>query len=199
MNRRKSALLVASLGLFLLCSCSHQARNSSLPKTHAPAVSFTRVETLDELLAQPEEEIDIALGALLVERELEPDLDVDHYLKQVNDLAKELGPRIVSCKIPSDQLGKMAEFIFEEKQIGIAHDDPGKGRFLNELLDNGHGNCFGLTLLYLSLGQRLDIPLKMVAVPGHSFAYYDSRKSTIAVVLLQAGETLRENGELDHA
>jgi len=40
---------------------------------------------------------------------------------------------------------------------------------LHRVLHNRRGSCMGLSALYLALGDRLDLPLAAVLVPGHLF------------------------------
>lgn len=44
--------------------------------------------------------------------------------------------------------------------------------FLPSVLDCRQGVCLGISLLYLSLAQRLDLPLEIITPPGHIYVRY---------------------------
>ncbi|HEX2709328.1 MAG TPA: transglutaminase family protein, partial [Candidatus Deferrimicrobium sp.] len=68
---------------------------------------------------------------------------------------------------------------------GFAYDkspsDPGN-YLLETVLARKKGNCLGLSMLYLSLADRLDLPFRGAYVPSHCFVRYE-------------GKTIRRNVE----
>ena len=44
--------------------------------------------------------------------------------------------------------------------------------FLPSVLDSRRGVCLGVSILYLCLAQRLDLPLEAMTPPGHIYVRY---------------------------
>jgi Flp pilus assembly protein TadD len=147
-----------------------------------------QAKTIDEMLALPEEEIDIGLGALLIGKEYDPDLDVSKYLAQLDQMAHELCARITEEKSPRKLTGLLNDYIFRERGYAAVGEGGGQATFLiHVLLQHGKGDCSGLSTLYLALAERLGIPLFGVLVPGHLFVRYESDGTTVNVEPTQAG------------
>ncbi|HCX89805.1 MAG TPA: hypothetical protein DHT43_04645, partial [Deltaproteobacteria bacterium] len=54
----------------------------------------TYPQNIEQILNLHEEEIDIALAALIIAKGIEPELDIDKYLKQIDSMADSLRERI---------------------------------------------------------------------------------------------------------
>ena len=53
--------------------------------------------------------------------------------------------------------------------------------FLPSVLDSRRGVCLGVSILYLCIAQRLDLPLEMITPPGHIFVRYCSDQEVINI------------------
>jgi hypothetical protein len=93
--------------------------------------------SIDDMLALPDEEIDIGPGALLIGKEHDPDLNVTKYLGQLDAMARELRSRVGGEKDPTKIIATMNDCVFRGK--GFSAIDPKKGQpqdaFLHVLLD----------------------------------------------------------------
>jgi tetratricopeptide (TPR) repeat protein len=73
---------------------------------------------------------------------------------------------------------------------GFAYD-PGAGTPENYLIDTvlarKRGNCLGLSLLWLSLAERLDVPFRGVYVPGHCFVRFEGDGTRVNVEFSDGG------------
>lgn len=117
----------------------------------------------------PEETLDLARASLLIASEEYPDLDVETYLQRLDGIADAVRQRL--CRHPSTQevLLTLNQYLFQEQGFtGNQADyyDP-RNSFLNEVLDRKLGIPITLSVLYLEVGRRLDVPLEGVAFPGH--------------------------------
>ena len=98
------------------------------------------------------------------------------YLSRLDDMALEIRARYERKK-PKENYQIILiinEYLFEElgfKAISEASDP--NDLFLHSVLDRKRGYCLSLSILYLSLGERLGLPLYGVVVPGHFFVKYD--------------------------
>lgn len=57
----------------------------------------------------------------------------------------------------------------------------------SEVIRKKNGSCLGLTLIYLALGQTLELPLSPVLMPGHIFIRYHSNSYTCNIETLRRG------------
>ncbi|MCL4694313.1 MAG: tetratricopeptide repeat protein [Candidatus Hydrogenedentes bacterium] len=129
---------------------------------------------LSELARLPEADIDLAEAALLIAKGVNPAVRVEHYESKLDGLADELKARLASRTDSNSQLRMMAAVIYLDWGFGrseVVAPDVFVG--FNEVLDQQQWNCFGLTILYITLGERSGIPLRMVAGRGHVFVECD--------------------------
>jgi regulator of sirC expression with transglutaminase-like and TPR domain len=118
---------------------------------------------------QPEGEIDLARGALLIARQAYPDLDVDHYLCQLDTLANDFRARHATRDTLTADLENLGQYLFVD--LGFRgnqdhYDDP-RNSYLNDVLDRRLGIPITLSVVYLELGHRLGLPLAGVNFPYH--------------------------------
>jgi len=118
---------------------------------------------------KPEEEINLALAALLVAQEEYPQLPVERYLSSLDLLAEETQDRLN---------GETAHVLVLQELLHTLHDrhrfrgnreayyDP-RNSFLNDVLDRGLGIPLTLGIILLEVGWRLELPLEGVNFPGH--------------------------------
>lgn len=128
---------------------------------------MTELTFRDEINLDP---INIPRAALRFAKEIAyPDLEVEHYLVQLEKLAatarREMPPQ-VSIR---DQAEFLASLLFRE--IGFqgnieAYEDP-RNSYLNEVLDRQLGIPISLSMIYVAVAERLGLPAKGVGLPGH--------------------------------
>lgn len=121
-----------------------------------------------QLLQQ--DQLDLPAVSLLFARHIAyPTLDVNYYLLRLDDLAAAAGRRLDLFAPLSMRAEQLATFLFEESQYrGNAADygDP-RNSFLNDVLDRRLGIPISLSVLYLAVAARLDLPAYGVGLPGH--------------------------------
>jgi regulator of sirC expression with transglutaminase-like and TPR domain len=135
-----------------------------------------------------ESQLDIAYAALLIARDSYPDLDVNSYLGRLDDMAEAVRPRM-NCEHPIDA---MRDFLFAELGFeGNVDDyfDP-RNSYLNQVLDRRVGIPITLSLLYLELARRLEIPFVGIGLPGHFIVRYDGEDEPIYLDPFNGGVTM---------
>lgn len=133
-------------------------------------------KSVEQVLRLRPEEVDLATAALIVSEhwsDLVPGL---RQLETLDEMAFEIRRRLKEkrLKVNYRAIPIINEYLFVElayKPLKEA-DDP-NDLFLHTVLDKGQGYCLSLSVLYLSLGERLGLPLYGVVVPGHFFVRYD--------------------------
>ncbi|MCW9013692.1 MAG: tetratricopeptide repeat protein [Gammaproteobacteria bacterium] len=123
----------------------------------------------EQFLRQPDENIDLAEGALMVARMEYPDLDVNSYLDRIHSLADEIRNRLPENPNAGDTLTQLNRTLFDELgyEGNSEHYYDPKNSFLNDVLERKLGIPISLSILYIELGKELGLPLAGVAFPGH--------------------------------
>ncbi|MHC4251359.1 MAG: hypothetical protein ACYS9X_19740, partial [Planctomycetota bacterium] len=86
-----AASVACALVLVTGCRTFYDATVTPSPLPRARGLA---VESLPEALRLPEEEIDIGRAALLVARDERPELDIDLYLRRLDDLGARVRRRV---------------------------------------------------------------------------------------------------------
>jgi regulator of sirC expression with transglutaminase-like and TPR domain len=121
------------------------------------------------LLAQPDEQIDLAAGALLIAKHRYPDLDIGVQLARIDAMAGALRQRMRADDPVAERLVALNRFLFEELGFGPNLEDyyDPRNSFLNEVLDRRVGIPITLSLVYMEVGRRVGVSLQGVSFPGH--------------------------------
>ncbi len=130
---------------------------------------MTPAERWKEIVAGPEEEIDLAEAALLIAAPEYPGLDIPAYLARLAELAAALKRRLRGDISPTDTLIALNRYLFDELGFrGNAEDyyDP-RNSFLNEALDRRLGIPITLALVHVEVGRRVGLALHGVSFPGN--------------------------------
>ncbi|HEX5270614.1 MAG TPA: transglutaminase family protein, partial [Gemmataceae bacterium] len=128
--------------------------------------------TLKELavaVAGKEEDIDLLRAALLIARLDNEELDVEHYRKEVERLAREIIATIPKGATEAAKLAALNKALFEERGFHGSQSDyyHRSNSYLNEVIDDREGLPITLSVLYMALAKRLGLKVVGVGLPGH--------------------------------
>ncbi|MFB0556147.1 MAG: tetratricopeptide repeat protein [Phycisphaerae bacterium] len=132
--------------------------------------------SIEQVLRLREDQVDLATAALIVSERWSDMVYGRRCLATLDDMALEIRERLRSAGLnaPYRAIPVINAYLFDElgfKSISEASDP--NDLFLHTVLDKKSGYCLSLSILYLSLAERLGIPLYGVVVPGHFFVRYD--------------------------
>ncbi|MGW8264887.1 MAG: SirB1 family protein [Longimicrobiales bacterium] len=133
-----------------------------------PPSGSVRERFASEVL-KTEDDVNLALAALLVAQEEYPQLPVDRYLVRLDLLAEETRDRLDGETAPLLVLQELLETLYQRHNFRgnrEAYYDP-RNSFLNDVLDRGLGIPLTLGIVLLEVGWRLGLPLEGVNFPGH--------------------------------
>jgi len=120
-------------------------------------------------ISSPESEIDLQRAALLISGEEYPDLDVDGYLRSIDDMAQQVKSAAGSSEDPGELARSLNHCLFDELGFrGNAEDyyNP-ENSLLNRVIDTRVGIPITLSVLYLGVAKRLGLQSNGVGMPGH--------------------------------
>src|ERR1700761_5200171 len=108
------------------------------------------------------------------------------YEALIDLMALQILTRITFEDPPAKKIRAINHFIFEEMGFRFPpHSSHAKDidlyTFLPSVLDSRRGVCLGVSILYISLAQRLKLDLQMVTPPGHIFVCWRQGKEVINI------------------
>ena len=121
------------------------------------------------------------------------DLDVERLKIDIDRITAECAKRIEGKKNGREIVETINAYLFGE--LGIQPDPKEQdvdGIFIDAVLDAKKGPCLALSGLYLVIGQKLNLPLYGVLVPGHFFVRYDDGRTAINIEMLKKGASMKD-------
>jgi len=159
-----------------------------------------KATTLREVLALPDEEIDLATAILILCKQWDASLDVTGSLEEIEKMALELQARISPYDNSEKIVSVINQYLFEEKgysSLALDPSQPGYWKLENSVLpwviENKKGDCLGLSLLYLALTERLRLPFYGVEASRHTFVRYDDGKKKINIETTDKGKEYEDS------
>jgi tetratricopeptide (TPR) repeat protein len=134
------------------------------------------VKSIEQVLRLEPEEVDLATAALIISEEWSDVVYGRRYLADLDNMAFEIRDRLEDKGLRADYkaVAVMNRYLFDELGFeSISEASNPDDLFLHSVLDRKRGYCLSLSILYLSIGERLGMSLYGVVVPGHFFVRYD--------------------------
>ena len=122
---------------------------------------------LIDMVARPEDEVDLARASLLVACDEYPQLEVDLYLQRLDTMADTVRGRLGASAEAA--IAGLNRVLFEEEGFrGNTREyyDP-RNSFLNDVLDRRTGIPISLSTVYIAVGRRAGVDVHGVGLPGH--------------------------------
>lgn len=137
---------------------------------------------IDALLRQPEKNIDLARIKLTIDKMIDPSIDVDAGLRQIDEMAVQVRSMLHGPQSSSTRLQVLQAYIYEKgpwnsyQPFSYDLKDPLGNNIRNKLLPNyiesKKGNCVTMPLLFVILGQRFGLDVSISTAPFHLFVKY---------------------------
>jgi regulator of sirC expression with transglutaminase-like and TPR domain len=147
-----------------------------------PRSANTDLAAVRLVLQSPEADIDLAKAKLAIDRMIDPSIDVDRTLSQLDAMAsglRSLLPAGASKRLTMDALRYhmyQASPWNGNRPFTYDLDDPFgvnvRNKLLTTYLATRKGNCVSMPLLFLILGQKLGVDVTAAAAPNHVFVKY---------------------------
>ena len=149
-------------------------------------------ERWKEIVAGPEEDIDLAEAALVIAAHEHRGLNIPAYLARVDEMAAVLRSRLRQDIGPTERIILLNRFLFNELGFrGNAADyyDP-RNSYLNDVIDRRLGIPITLSLVYLEVGRRIGLALHGVSFPGHFLVKCTLRDGVVVLDPYERGTSL---------
>ncbi|MFI5333987.1 MAG: transglutaminase family protein [Chlamydiales bacterium] len=142
----------------------------------------------EELTPLGSDEIDLARALLLSQfaDAKDPLFSIRQYEANLDLMALQIRARLPSHATADQKIREINRFIFQEMQFrfpphSLYAKDIDLYTFLPSVLDSRQGVCLGVSILYLTLAQRLDLPLEIITPPGHIFLRCETTETPLNI------------------
>jgi regulator of sirC expression with transglutaminase-like and TPR domain len=134
--------------------------------------------------------------ALEIAQDAYPQLDPGFYLAHIDELVERIQTRCDRQASPRKVLAQINWALFVEdgyKGNGENYFDP-RNSYLNEVIDRKLGIPISLSILYMTLAERLGVVLSGVNVPAHFMLRLDEPRQPLFIDAFHSGEFLDRPG-----
>jgi hypothetical protein len=142
----------------------------------------------EEILALPTDEIDLARALLVYQFDDGSNtlIEMKRYETMLDMMALQILARLPQNPTPIEKIDAINDLIFYEMQFrfpphSLWVNDIDLYTFLPSVLDSRLGVCLGVSILYLSIAQRLGLSLEIITPPGHIYIRYHEGATLINI------------------
>jgi len=168
------------------------ASQETIPPEVYQSIEKAENKMMAQIMSQPDNRVNLAETVLSFTKKVNPKIDINKYLKKLDEMTEELRVKIGSQTDPEKVVDLINEYLYKDNAMRVGRMDfslKGVDLFvdistpvseddfwLDGVLDANQGSCLGFTILYLALAERLNLPFYGVLLPGHIFVRYDNGK-----------------------
>jgi regulator of sirC expression with transglutaminase-like and TPR domain len=134
-------------------------------------------ELARSLAHEDENSVDLLRSALLIARLENPDFNLEAYLKKADNLAQQISSHFPQQASGEEKLKIMVHQLFQEMGFHgstLDYSHPSNS-YMNEVMDDREGLPITLSVLFIELANRLDLPVRGLGLPGHFIAVYSEK------------------------
>jgi len=126
-------------------------------------------------LVQSDDEFPLLETAISLAQDEFPALDIQQVLDEVDVMSAKLKRRLMANAEPLDKLRELNHFFYEELRFAgnVNHYDDPHNSFMNMVIKKRLGIPISLAVLWLELGQSMDLRVHGVSFPGHFLVKLD--------------------------
>lgn len=177
---------------------------ASVAAADAPAQARNRdLQNVRALLKQPEEKIDLARTKLIIDRMIDPSIDVESNVRRLDAMADTIRASTPFNASNVKKLQMLARHLYiagpwnDYRPYRYDFDDPFasdiRSKLLPTYLTTKKGNCISMPLLVIVLGQKLGIDLTAATAPAHVFVKYRDDHGNFQNMEATSGSTLTDS------
>jgi regulator of sirC expression with transglutaminase-like and TPR domain len=142
-----------------------------------------------------DERVDLLRAALTFARVEDPQLDIENYVRRVDELAVRVAERIQDPDDPAQIIAGLNDVLFQEEMFRgntVDYYSP-RNSFLHDVLDRRLGIPITLALVYMEVARRVGFQLFGVGMPGHFLLkHYDVDGRAILIDAFERGSIVTE-------
>ena len=149
---------------------------------------------LEDILARPDREVDLAEAALLVAAEEYRGLDVRGYLARLDEMGVALRQRLDDEPRPERAIVALNHYLFQEQGFrgNTERYYDARNSYLNEVLDRRTGIPITLSTVFMEVARRAGLEVEGVGLPGHFVVRVHTTSRTLLIDPFHGGTLLSE-------
>ncbi len=186
-------LITAYLILFLFSLPSFASSSNTTDKT----LIEKELSNIPEL---ENSKIDLLETLLLISRHWNPSLETQPLREEISALVLDVKNNLHGSSDADGIIGTLRMAIHNKAGYRYTEQVDARGipindeeLFLHGMLKTKRGYCMNLSLLYLILGQKLDLPLFGVPLPNHFFVRYEKSDNRINIEATEMGTSFSDS------
>lgn len=144
-------------------------------------IQFEKISTELREWAKSEEQ-DLLKGTLLIARYQYPDLDEEKIYKQIEQIKQDVWLELNDNLTALEKTRVINHIIFDVHGFSgnTANFHTPQNSYFNNVLESKKGNPLSLSILYIVIGQQLNIPIYGVNLPEHFILAYKNENSAFS-------------------
>lgn len=156
-------------------------------------MGLNNMVSLQQLLSQPRADR-LAEAALTVAHEVDPGIDIYQYLQRLQFYAEKISDQLPSLVRLGDVLFQLNDYLYNDRRFTsiCSNHCPPDNIFLDRVIDNRRGSPLSITLIYLTVGRLLGLPLEAVSFPGRILIRYSDDEGDVFIDPVDGGMPLQE-------
>jgi regulator of sirC expression with transglutaminase-like and TPR domain len=149
---------------------------------------------LEEILARPDRDVDLAEAALLVAAEEYEGLDVRSYLVRLDEMGVALRRRLDEEPRPERAIMALNRYLFQEEGFRGNTEQyyDARNSYLNEVIERRTGIPITLSTVYMEVARRAGLDVEGVGLPGHFVVRVQMPSRSLLVDPFHGGSLLTE-------
>lgn len=158
------------------------ASGAPMQAQHIAQAPNANLQSIQAILALPDQQIDLAKAKLTIDRMIDPEIDITQGLKQLESMAAQVKSRLPARASSQQKLDALREYLYQagtwnaNRPFRYDLDDPFGQIIRNKLLTTylvaRKGNCVSMPMLFIILGQKIGIDVTASTAPEHVFVKY---------------------------
>lgn len=155
--------------------------------------TFPEAKRIQAMLEQPESQIDLSRNKLIIDKMIDPNIDIEASLKQIDNIAAKIRTMLGNSTSSKDKMLAIKKYLYEIgewnnfRPYQYDFDDPLGTKISNKLLPNyiasRKGNCISMPFLLIVLGEKLGIDVTASTAPLHVLVKYTDDKTGATINL----------------
>jgi regulator of sirC expression with transglutaminase-like and TPR domain len=149
-----------------------------------------------KLLGRQEDTVNLTAAALELARDAYPELAFEPIFQWIDGRASELSGPVARAASDEALLAELSACLAGRHQIAGSPEcyEHADGSFLNRVIEQKKGIPISLSVLYMAVADRVGVPLRGVAAPGHFLTCYETIDTPLFVDAFNGGR-VRTYGE----